>query len=283
MKYLFFLVYLLFPLSIVAQNGTKIPRYIKPLFDFDKNKPLFNYTADQKINVNRLLRYYSLSGYREGVEPFVGQFNTTFGVTVDKIAHTRRIFMYNVSLQEMLIGFYDKDAEVLLEVKDPRMYRYLPEYGDKLEWMHKYAKCFEITMPEGALAGRTLDKIKGEILNLRFGYRSKKIKTLVLSTIPVDSKIKTTDKVRNGYQGLIAKHNNISIDSLSRILKSFKAPFKSEATYEGAIDILVDATHKTLPFLNMQLKRYGLALREEWIDTPLFIITEPEYQENNEK
>ena len=170
-------------LAVKAQNDTKRPAkdtgYIKPLFAFDVDKPLFVFTREQAANENRLLRYYCLTGYREGVQPTVGQFNVAFGVTVDKPIGTRRIYMYNVSLVEMLTHFHDKEDQVVLEVKDPSKYRYLPEYGPKADWMRKNARCFELMIPEGTLQGSTLtqkgtiDTVLADVLNLKFNYEKR--------------------------------------------------------------------------------------------------------------
>ena len=164
-------------LAASAQSGTKTAAtdssYIKPLFAFNPEKPMFKFTKEQAANENRLLRYYSLTGYREGVQPTVGQFNTAFGVTADNQTVTRRIYMYNVSLVEMMTHFHDKEDMVVLEVKDPSKYRYLPEYGAKIDWMRKNAHCFELMVPEGVLKGHsegdkgTIDTVLAEALGLK--------------------------------------------------------------------------------------------------------------------
>ena len=182
----------------IVQAQTNIKN---PLFDFDKEKPMFSFTSEQFANQNRFLRYYSLTGYREGVEPIVGQMNTAFGVTTDNTSGTRRIYYYNVSLEELLTHFHDFDkppfnTTIILEVKDPSKYHYLPEYGPKIDWMRKNAVCFELMIPEGTLKGSerlpngtvqkgTIDRILSEVLNLNFGYEKRQINGIETSVFVI--------------------------------------------------------------------------------------------------
>jgi len=277
-------------LAASAQSGAKTAAtdssYIKPLFAFNPEKPMFKFTKEQAANENRLLRYYSLTGYREGVQPTVGQFNTSFGVTVDTNNGTRRIYFYNVSLVEMLTRFYGKEDNVVLEVKAPSKYRYLPEYGPKIDWMRKNARCFEIMLPEGTMVFSTktqpgtIDKILEEILNLHFSYDRRPLNNLVLSRTSKLEKFKSSgaSAIDSGIPG---RYTNITADSLGRLLNVTHIPFIDETGYEGNMDIHLNINNTTtVASLNEQLAPYDLALKEEVRETDVFVITEPDYKKN---
>lgn len=151
----------------------------KPLSGFDYRKPIFKLRNEQLDNKNKFMRYTALTGYRAGVAPVAGEFNVNFNVQIDTAQHTHSIRMYNLSIQDMLTHgtvLNGQSAEVILEVKDPSKYRYLPAYGDEEEWLRKNGYCFELMMPTGVI--KSMNIVNEEICRL-FGISYTKEKRTV--------------------------------------------------------------------------------------------------------
>ena len=119
--------------SGVAQEIDTIPiTYRKPLFDFELTKPVFKLNEEQQKNSNRFLRFSVLTGYRQGVIPIQGFAN--FANYQDENNGTTRLYMFNLSIQDILTHGLYKSNRVLLEVKNPSHYRYDSSLGSKEEW-----------------------------------------------------------------------------------------------------------------------------------------------------
>lgn len=149
--------------ALHAQNTTSYP-ILKPLSNFEDKNPVFKLNDEQRVNKNRFLRYFALTGYREGVTPIRGQFNSNFKAQIDTVNGTHRIKMYNLSIEDMLthgISVNGASATVVLEVKDPSKYRYEPKYGDEKQWLRKNGYCFEVMMPIGVI--KSMDIVNDEI------------------------------------------------------------------------------------------------------------------------
>ena len=164
--------YLLIPAMLVitlfrvsAQTDTSVYAYQKPLFDFDQDRPTFKLENEQLSNKNKFLRASVLTGYREGVKPVDGGMLNFIGYT-DPVTGTRRIYMYNLTIEEMMVHNteWNPQSKVILEVKDPSRYRYDPKFGSKEAWMRKNAYCFEYTMPDGMMRAG----VPGTLMGLAF-------------------------------------------------------------------------------------------------------------------
>lgn len=117
---------------------------IKP--NSDHQNLLFKLQGEQLSNKNGFLRYSALTGYREDVTPIKADFNSNFKTEFNVETGTQRIYMYNLSIQDMLTHGLRKSSSVLLEVNDPSKYRYDPAYGDEKEWLRKNGYCYELVI-----------------------------------------------------------------------------------------------------------------------------------------
>lgn len=149
MKHLLFVAMLLAAGFTVSAQDTEGLAQPKELANFDYQKPLFKLPEQP----DKRLRYSLLTGYQEGVEPLRGSFNANFKAFIDKEKGTHRISMYNLSIQEMFTHGLWPVANVILEVKDPSIYRYVPAYGDEKAWLRKNGWCYELMMPVGVIKG----------------------------------------------------------------------------------------------------------------------------------
>ena len=75
----------------------------------------FILSEEQSLNKNGFLRFSVLTGYREGVKPVSSGSNFT-GFT-DTVSHTRRLYMFNLSIVDMLTHGFEDPNHVILEVK----------------------------------------------------------------------------------------------------------------------------------------------------------------------
>ncbi|NQX37615.1 hypothetical protein SAMN05421820_103394 [Pedobacter steynii] len=267
MKILFFSTILLL---ILITNGIQAQDSVT----FDDEKPLFKFQDEQLANPNKLLRYAALTGYREGVAPVRGQFNVNFKGYNDEKTETRRIYMYNLSIQDMLTHGLVKPNQVFLEVKDPSKYRYDPKQGTETEWLRKNGYCYELLLPLGVLKGmHTLDNEIRKIFNVTSGWEKRKVKTWILVRTSSTEKFKSSggdpfiDQVKGTYRNV-----NIGIIGVNS-----PVPFLDETGYKKAanIDLGIDISTVTdVTILRKALQKYDLDVKEEIREKSMFVITE---------
>jgi len=272
MRYLFIMILIILNLSAIGQSH-EYP-YIKPLFDFNPQKPIFKFTREQTDNQKRFLRFYALTGYREGIDEISPLFGINFDGKSDSLSKTRRLFMYNLSIEEMLThGMVSRD-HVILEVKDPSKYRYLPEYGPKENWMRKNAHCFELLMPEGTLSISLLDKFLSSVLQVKIAKEKRNIKVLVLERTSKLEKFRSKKNYKEYIDGN-GKFKNVTFAALKNFLRSDTIPFIDETQFSGRIDLdLVIDDWTDINKINNQLQKYDLTLSTKKRDVEMLIITE---------
>ncbi|WP_158797413.1 hypothetical protein [Pedobacter sp. L105] len=247
--------------------------YHKPLFDFQYISPVFKYNEEQSVNKNGSLRFFVLTGYREGVQPIQGISN--FNGFTDTITHTRRISMFNLSIVDIVThGFADPDR-IILEVKDPSKYRFDAKSDTKDDWLRKNGHCFELVLPVGLTPLSELESELAYNLKIKFGYENRMVKILVLFRTSSSDKLKSSGSGTGDYNQNGLFHNL----PLSRF---------HEFIYDVGLPLLVDETGYTLPVdldlktnssidlnsLRKELKRYDLDIKEEMREMKMFVIKE---------
>jgi len=257
-----------------AQSDTSKFSYIQPLFDFDPLRPLFTLRNEQSYNQSHFLRFYALTGYREGIETNSPLFGINFDGINDSTSNTRRLYMYNLSIEEMLThGMVPRD-HVVLEVKDPSKYRYLTKYGSKENWMRKNAHCFEFLMPIGTLSVPLLDEVLCLALHVKIARETRKIKTFVLGRSSKKEKFKAKENYNGFFDGK-GKFKNVTFSAFKNVLKSDSIPFLDDTGYLGKIDLDLHINDwNDIKKVNQQLLKYDLTLTEQMRDMEMFIITE---------
>jgi hypothetical protein len=280
MKRVLLILFLAASIDVFGQNDSI--EYVKPLFDFRPERPMFEFSKEQVKNNQRLLRYYSLTKYREGVTPTDGGFGTTFKGFTDTIKGTRTLYMYNLSIQEMVTHFYDWDNQVLLEVQDPSRYRYIKEYGSKESWLRKNGFCFELMLPIKTVSTAILNDILANVLSLKITRQDRKVPVIVL--------YKLSDQINFSSEGLKLhndikndEYKNIEINDLATSLRKDGRFFVNDTKYNGTIRLDSDISDwNDLNEVNSKLKKYGLSVREEIRSLNLLVIAEPSFKKNTQ-
>lgn len=247
--------------------------YQKPLFNFDYAKPVFNLNEEQSLNKNGFLRFSVLTGYREGVQPVQGM--TNFGGFTDTLTQTRRVYMINLSIVDMIThGFVNPD-HVKLEVKNPSKYQFRAKYGSKDIWLRKNGYCFEFMLPTGLITVPLLEEELSHVFHLKIGYENRRVNTLVLIRTSNVDKIKSSGLGTAEYDQSGFFHNL----PLSRF---------NELIFDAGLPLLIDETGYTLPvdldlkikswddiaILRSSLKRYDLDVKQEIREVNMFVIKE---------
>ncbi|MBB5637835.1 hypothetical protein HDF26_000836 [Pedobacter cryoconitis] len=270
----FFLINVL--ATLAQEPDTSHITYRKPLFDFNPLKPTFKLDKEQLINKKRFLRFSLLTGYREGVVPIKGL--TNFASTTDVISGIRILYMYNLSIQDMLTyGMYQSNR-VVLEVKDPSHYHYDPTQGLERQWLRKNAYCFELALPIEKFNSNTiiLDELS-RIFGVECGLKKRLVNALVLVRTSEKDKIKSKGIGVDTYDKT-GHFNNISIadDRFGDYLyKSGMPPVVDETDYKGPVDMDLNISDWTnLAEVRKALNRYDLDLKEEKREVLMFVITE---------
>ena len=265
------------PSGLLAQTDTTSFVSSKPLFDFDARKMPFQLTGQQKINKTRMLRLSMVTGYREGVSPVSGFAN--FASYLDNNTNTRRIYMYNLSIQDMLTHGFFNSSHVILEVKNPSQYRYDPVQGNHEQWLRKNGYCYELVVPEGVPdLSKLMNSELARIFNVKFGREKRLTDALVLIRTSSVDKIKSAGKGESRYnqQGFF---NNITLDKLKSILylREF-LPLVDETGYTGRVDIDLQMEDGIdLQTLRNRLKQYDLDIIPAKREVEMFVIRENNY------
>ena len=272
---------LIFFLPSLVVNGQKISDYlyVRPMFDFDANKSIFSFTKEQVANENRYLRYYALTGYREGVSTTSGPFGVSFSTFDNGNSGTRLLYMYNVSIEEMVTHRLGESDRVIYQVKDPSRYRYLRSYGSKLQWMRKNALCFELLLPKSSMNIEVVDTLLSKTLGILWQRQKRSVTALILSRLSKKGKIKFQYK-RNDDELDQEFFKKVTFDVLGSALAVDGRPFLNETGYEGLVDLnLKLADLKDLTTINDKLERYDLVLREEIRELDMLVITEKKFKD----
>lgn len=252
--------------------------YRRPLFEFKPIQRTFALDKQQSVNKSGFLRYSLLSSYREGVAQLNNNGFTNFMAVADKNNGTRTLYMYNLSIQDMLTyGFYQSN-KVVLEVKDASRYRYDVSQGSKREWMRKNAHCFELTLPIEKF--QTQDLILNElsrIFGVTCGMKKRLVNALVLVRISSQDKLRSKGTGAPSYD-ITGHFNNISIagDRFGdHLYKAGMPPVVDETGYKDPVDMELNISDwKNLAEVKKALNRYDLDLKEEKREVLMFVITE---------
>jgi hypothetical protein len=276
LKVLLLALYLFSSISLYAQQKHKPDTviYRRPLFDFEIIKPVFKLNKEQQTNTNRFLRYSVLTGYREGVEPIKGLAN--FAGYTDTSTGTRRMYMFNLSIEDMLTHGMIKKGQVLLEVSDPSKYRYDPTQGSKEAWMRKNAHCYELLLPVSAItSGKQLDDDLAKTLGVKFGMEKRFADALVLIRTSNKDKIKSSGKEKP-YTDLKTYFKNVPVSHLSYpLMDAEMPPMVDETGYKDPVDLVLNISDwKDLVAVRKALRQYDLDLKEEKRELEMFVITE---------
>jgi hypothetical protein len=247
-----------------VQKNDSTYSYIKPLKDFDYNKPVFKLQGEQLTNNTRYLRYTALSGYREGAMPTSGV--TCYSSFIDPQNGTVRLYCMNHSIEDLVtMGFYNS-SRIILEVKDPSKYRYDPKYGPKEAWLRKNAWCFEIALPKGTIKNTQaaiMDNLAAE-LGLKITSGTRVVKSLILVRTSKTDKIKSSGKGSPDWDP--SGHlNNIDLKGpLGSILyNALMPPLVDETGFTGPVDLDMHLPPTfTLEEFRKALQRYDLDLVE---------------------
>ncbi|WP_442587841.1 hypothetical protein ACSBL2_17485 [Pedobacter sp. AW31-3R] len=263
-------------IQAIGQTDSLSSNYKSPLFDYTSSKSTFKLKGEQLENRNRFLRYYLLSGYREGVPQTIGNYGFKAIYENDTTAGTTRVYMINMSVEDLLTHGLYPQSNVVLEVKDPSKYRYNPTYGSELEWMRKNLKCFEMVFPAGTIQGFPPEKyIIESLLNVTTEKQKRITKIFVLIRTSKKDRIKapgggiTSDYSRGHF-------TNVNIGELvSAMSKQGPLPVIDQTGYKGLVDIQLEIKDwNDISAIQKALAPYDLSLSEEMREIEMFVIKE---------
>lgn len=266
-------------LAVKGQNQHGDYTYVRPLFDFDHKKPLFIFTADQLTNANRYLRYYALTGYREGVATTSGPFNISFATVDYKSSGTRLLYMYNVSIGEIVTHRVGESDRIIYEVRDPSRYRYLTAYGPREQWLRKNGLCFELLLPVSSMNIQLVDSLISKRLGITWNRQKRQVNALVLSRLSKGGKLKF-QYIKKSSVDVQGKFTVVTFAALGTALALDGRPFIDETGYAGLIDLdLKFNDPKDLTVVNRQLRRYDLVVKQEMRDLDMLVVREVNYKD----
>ncbi len=238
--------------------------------------PLFKLDPEQAENKGDYLRYSVISGYRAGVDPRIGS-------SEDSVSKTHRFYMLNYSRMQLCLNayseFFIRPNQVILNVKDPAMYR-------------KNLYCYELITP-GSMYHHTAEKKRADWdcwyqlmkddVPVRLGVSCKRIdkypvKCLVLVRTDSKDRIKTKGAESKVLVDSEVKHfYNVPIRRLVEQLNAYpeNPQVVDETQYKGMVDLAIPVNSFTdIKQLRLALQPYGLDLKEAVRELKVFVITE---------
>lgn len=259
-----------------AQTDTVPIAYRQPLFDADPQVSTFKLEGEQLNNKNRFLRFYLITGYREGIKPTEGFAGFKGKFQNDTLSNTTRLYMMNLSIEDILTQGGRYPSNVVLEVKKPEEYRYDPAYGSYLEWLRKNARCCELLFPAGTLSSLgPIHTMLDSLFNVKTFTEKRMVRTLVLKRSSERDKIKTQGggSLSDPSTG---HFNNVPIAELTQaMLKQMPLLVMDEVGYPGMISINLRITNwHDIQSVQKALERYDLSLTEQMREIEMFIIKE---------
>lgn len=237
---------------------------------------LFKFNSEEAKNKGDYLRYSALTGYRVGVASRIGS-------SEDSVSKTHRFFMLNYSRMQLCLNayseFFIRPNQVILNVKDPDMYR-------------KNLYCYELVTP-GSMYHHNIEKkrtdwdhwyeLMKDDLPARLGVTCERIakypqKCLVLVRIDGKDRMKTRGRESKVVEDAESKRfYNVSI---GRVLEKMNAYPENphvldETQYKNLVDLELKVKSWTdIKEVRIALQRYGLDLREVIREIKVFVITE---------
>ncbi len=245
--------------------------------NFQYVNPVFELTDEQLENKTRVLRFSTFTGHREGVAKISGI--TNYSSYVDRAQGTIRIYMHNLTIEEMLTKGFRNSSRIVLEVSDSSRYRYKESYGSFEKWLRENTYCFELLLPlEITDVKRKMEIVNEELssfFKVKFFEEKRKVRSLVL--------IRLSDNVRLGSKGKGApsfdnkgKLNGVELKVIGSLLyRAQMPPFFDETGFKDKVDMDLGISDWTdLTSVRKALANYGLDLREELREVNMFIIQE---------
>lgn len=243
---------------------------------YNYKTPLFKLNPEQAKNKRDYLRYAVLTGYRVGVAPRIGS-------SEDSVSKTHRFFMLNYSRMQLCLNayseFFIRPNQVILNVKDPDMYR-------------RNLYCYELITP-GSMYHHNIEKkrtdwnhwyqLMKDDLPARLGVTCERIdkypqKCLVLVRTNSKDIIKTKGTESKIIEDAATKRfYNVPIGRLLEKMNAFpeNPQVLDETGYMGKIDVELPINSWTdIKQIRIALQRYGLDLQEVAREIKVFVITE---------
>ncbi len=285
MKYTLAILLIVAACQVKAQpqlptNDTNLVDY-KLLTNFQDKKPIFRLTGEQATNKSRLLRFSVLTGYREGIKRV--NYANAYKIDYDEsIPGVTRLFGYNESIVELLkVEYMMTLSHVVLEVKDPSKYRYLPQYGPMETWLKKNGYCYELAQPSAFMGGDEIfQQNLAADLGLKVSVEKRMVKCLILVRTSNIDKIKSTSGPSHSGQNAGIVDGSIKNETLSTFrevmdFEGFQPPLVDETGYQGNVDMELNLnTYANLQDDRKALQRYDLDLKEGIREQEVLVIKE---------
>lgn len=206
-------------------------------------------------------------------------YDTAAAVTGIRITNQTLLSLYKIAYSATKKVEYDMDNRIILDVKDPSMFKLPADKNLWNDWFPKNLYSYELFVPLEYKA--QLYTIMQGDLEKAFGYGAKveerKVRCLVLHSEPDNRLI--TSKGGAPYKGksggkLIIRNQPIHSSLFSAIKYANEAnplPFLDETGSEK-IDIEITSGLNDLDALRIELHKYGLELMEQERVIPMLVI-----------
>jgi thiol-disulfide isomerase/thioredoxin len=262
----------------LISNGKTISLPLKEdVMSFNHNKPLF---IEGNGGTGASIKYRStLSGRINGVNTMASSLSEESKVM------RGRIFGINCSVQKLYtIAFSTAsklpDNRILLEVRNPAIFRYLADSIDMEKWQEENTYCYELICPP--TNSKTLKSLMGEDLNRYFSVKAKFEKRALNCWIITRqnnlanwySKGEEPD-IRSDKSGNFIEIVNQSIASIASFLnRKSSTPIIDESNCFSNLDIKLSNNISDQSILARELEKQGLQMTSAIRSVDVFIITD---------
>jgi thiol-disulfide isomerase/thioredoxin len=259
----------------------------KDVKDYDYSSPLFIHNEDNiPYSSLPVTNFYSgFSTYMAGI-PSKNSYHAPrkSNYIPDSVKKIERFFMINSSiigmyLRALNVGHTISKSKMILEVKDKDKVIYDSSRNYRDVWRQEYMYCYEIIFPFGIPENKKVEKIRNDLnyyLGMDGRIETRKIKCLILTkATPGDSVLKATFIRYYKPDGTLVQNTSIAA-VLYRLNNSFDVyPALDETGYMERMYMQLDPdVFSDINKLRLELKKYGLELKEAERQIEMFVLTE---------
>jgi hypothetical protein len=251
--------------------------------NFEKGMPLF---LEGQGRQTKHLQYYSIiANHLDGLDGLDDIRIEKDSGKITRILLTNKpildLFRMAFTKNQQVLSFVYLNNRTLLEVPDPGKFFFPSSPQNLSEWKSKNLYSYEIKVPtskSGMIFQIMLNDLE-KYFNVRPSIQKRKIKCLVLSL--TDSNLLKTQggvptwKVKDDGRSTIIRNQAFArfISYLTDNNLLLTTPVVDETNFNGNFDMHLDHKIDDLTNLPRELKKFGLALKEEEREIEMFVLS----------
>lgn len=250
-----------------------------PEYDFTRSVLVPNESNFQSYNLPSKIYYSSITSYIDGVAD-------NYKTQIDSANQVVSVRMINSPITDLYLRSYGifrfPLSRMMLEVKNNDRFIYNSSVAYRAAWEQENCYCYEGAFPSNLSKSEIGEKIRND-LNFYFNVRGRLERRLVNSYVMMFNGTAGNSKIKSSKSHFMSDEDSDSIMiSVPNIVYHVNEILYNKPVIDGTD--LGQESHLLLSrkalsdfeLLKIELKNYGIILREEARQVEMFVLTEPE-------